>query len=274
MADVKGAWYRANSSADSYSDVRGVLYLGGLTAQRRLCNGRIYFGAFFDGGNGEYGTYDYISALAPGMNPAIRGDGDLDMLGGGVFLRRKWNNGFRLDAMFRGGNMKNHFVSHDLITDGLPARFELDNAYWGANIGLTKSWKYGLSEFDVYSRYSWLLEEGDKVVLSTNEVVDFQTLNSHRLISGGRWTRHWNAKWSSYLGGAYEHEFDGATRAVEHVSGSYFTLAGPSLRGGTGVGEVGLIWHSGQRFYATLGVEGYVGKREGGSTTITAMWKW
>jgi len=179
-----------------------------------------------------------------------------------------------LDTMFRGGNLKNKLVSYDLITDGLPARFRLNNAYWGASLGLTKNWKYGMSDFDVYSRYRWLMDNGGETVLSTNEVVDFKALHSHRLTSGGRWTRQWNAKLATYLGAAYEYEFGGASRAVELNSGHNFVLDGPTLRGGTGIGEMGMILSHNQSFHATLGVEGYVGKREGFSGNLAAMWRW
>jgi len=274
FAEVKGTWYRTNSngtsSADSYSDVRGTLFLGGLAAQKRLYNGKIYLGVFVDAGDADYGTYNHISIL----DETLRGSGELDFVGGGMLLRRKWNNGLRLDAVLRGGHMKNKFFSSDLLVEGEPTHFRLENAYWGGSIGLDYAWKYRRSTFDVYSRYSWLMAEGGDAVLSTDEDVVFDALHSHRLTSGGRWTRQRNERLSWYVGAAYEYEFDGASRAVEQHSGNYFVLEGLTLRGGTGIGEIGLIVNRNNRLYVTTGLEGYVGRREGGSGFVAAMWKW
>ncbi|MCL2622531.1 MAG: hypothetical protein FWD31_02595, partial [Planctomycetaceae bacterium] len=272
IADVRGTLYRNNFSSDSWSDVRGALFLGGLVVQKRLPNGRIHLGAFVDAGDAAYDTYNSFEMLS--NDPVIRGNGHLGTIGGGLLLRRKWNNGFRLDAEVRSGSMKNRFFSSDLITDGEPARFELKDAYLGTNIGLNHERNYRESTFDVYSRYNWLMGTGGETTLSTKEIVDFETLNSHRLISGGRFTRHWNRKVSSYLGGAYEYELDCTSRAIERSSGYDLSLYSTSLRGGTGIGEMGLNWRRTEQFQATLGLEGYVGKRAGGSGYMTALWKW
>ena len=66
---------------------------------------------------------------------------------------------------------------------------------------------------------------------------------------------------SPYLGAAYEYEFDGTARAT---TGGY-AIDAPTLRGGTGIGEAGLMWKpaSHRGLYADLGVQGYTGTREG-----------
>ena len=270
FAEIQGTWYRAHTGSDAYADVEGALYQGGLAAQRRLHNGRLFVGAFVDAGDANYDTYNYLAA----RDAAYRGNGDIESLGGGVLLRRKWNNGFRLDTMFRGGNVKNKFFSPDLIVDNAPVRYQMDDAYWGANVGLNYTKKFRRDTFDIYSRYSWLMEDGGQVVLSTTEIVDFNALHSHRLTTGGRWTVQRNSLFSWYLGAAYEHEFDAISHAVEKQSGNHYVLGGSTLRGGTGVGEVGLIMRPSERFYLTAGLEGYAGKRDGGSAFAAAQWKW
>jgi len=59
----------------------------------------------------------------------------------------------------------------------------------------------------------------------------------------------------------WEYEFDGTARATTNG----LAIDAPSLRGGTGVGEVGLIWKptSYRGLYADLGIQGYTGQREG-----------
>jgi hypothetical protein len=244
--------------------------MGGLAMQKRVYNGRVYLGAFIDAGDAYYGTQNYIAT----QNASMRGNGDLDSLGGGLFVRRKWNNGLRLDAMFRGGTMTNRFSSSDLLVNNAPSHFRLNNAYWGANVGLHHEMKFRRGTFDTYGRYGWLMASGGDAVFSTNEDVQFHAIYSHRLTAGGRWTRQQTSQFAWYVGAAYEHEFDGASSAVEHHSGNNFVLDGLTLRGGTGIGEIGVILKNEGRFYLTTGLEGYVGKREGGSAFITATWKW
>ncbi|MDR1493207.1 MAG: autotransporter outer membrane beta-barrel domain-containing protein [Planctomycetaceae bacterium] len=274
-AMIEGAWYRVNGNAYSYADVRGALFFGGFSVQRRIDSGRIFLGAFVDVGDADYGTFNDYSHAIPAATPQVRGGGKLDSLGGGVFLRRKWNGGLRFDAMFRGGNLKNKFISHDLITNGVPAHFQLDTAYWGTNVGFDYEWRRGRNTFDVYSRYLWLMKEAQTgVPLSTDETVDFQAVHSHRIYSGGRLTRQWKKDLSWYLGAAYEYELDGTARAVERSSNFNFAFEAPSLRGGTGIGELGFIYRRTETFHAVFGLEGYLGKREGGTGSIAAVWKW
>jgi hypothetical protein len=273
-ATVEGAWYRVNGNADAYADVRGTLFFGGFSVQKKVDNGRIFLGAFVDVGDADYGTFNDYSNVVLTATPRIRGDGELDSVGGGIFLRRKWNGGLRFDAMFRGGNIKDKFISHDLITNGIPMHFQLDGAYWGTNVGFDYEWRRGRNTFDIYSRYLWLMTEAQSVVLSTGEPVDFQAIHSHRIYSGGRLTRQWKNDWSWYLGAAYEYELDGTARATERFSGFNYAFEAPPLRGGTGIGELGLVYRRNEEFHAVLGLEGYVGKREGGAGSITAVWKW
>ena len=270
FADIQGTWYRADTGSNAYADVRGAIFQGGLAVQKRLQDGRLYVGAFVDAGDGSYDTYNYVSA----HDTSYRANGNIDSLGGGLLLRRKWNNGFRLDTMFRGGNVKNKFFSPDLIVNNAPVHYRMDNTYWGANIGLNYMQRFHRSTFDIYSRYGWLMGDGGRVVLSTTEVVDFKALHSHRLTSGGRWTVQRNSMLAWYLGAAYEHEFDGVSHAFEQQSGDRYAIGGSSIRGGTGIGELGLIMRPCERFYLTSGLEGYVGKRDGGSVFVAAMWRW
>ena len=104
-------------------------------------------------------------------------------------------------------------------------------------------------------------EQGNTVTLSTGDVVDFADVNSHRLRFGGRFTGGANKTFKPYVGAAWEHEFSGAARAT---TGGY-AIDTPSLRGNTGIGEVGLSWKpaSYRGVFADLGVQGYIGKREG-----------
>jgi outer membrane autotransporter protein len=70
----------------------------------------------------------------------------------------------------------------------------------------------------------------------------------------------------TYVGAAYEHEFD--SRVTATTNG--YAIAVPSLKGGTGIGELGLtIKPSPSRpIFLDVGVQGHLGKREGVAGTL------
>ena len=66
-----------------------------------------------------------------------------------------------------------------------------------------------------------------------------------------------------YAGAAWEYEFDGKAKATTYG----FDVPAPSLKGSTGVGELGLSFTpnvlSQNAFSVDLGLQGYTGMREG-----------
>jgi outer membrane protein W len=75
---------------------------------------------------------------------------------------------------------------------------------------------------------------------------------------------------SPYVGLAYEYEFNGQARA----STNGFNIDVPSLKGGTGIGEIGLSIRPNVSRPLSLdfGVQGYTGKREGITGRLIARW--
>jgi hypothetical protein len=83
---------------------------------------------------------------------------------------------------------------------------------------------------------------------------------------------HPNEYVSPYLGAAWEHEFEGRARATTNNG---FAIDAPSLRGDTGIGELDLTLtpSASLPLYFDLGVQGYVGKREGVSGSLQARFE-
>ena len=279
FVETQGVWYRDDTGNDSYADVQGAKFQGGLVAQRHACDGKVIFGAFVDAGDGNYNSFNPIGGLDELLPTSYRARNDIEYLGGGVLLQRAWNSGFRWDTVFRGGNVKEEFYSSDLAgftAEGEPVFYKMNRAYWGTDMGLNCRMQLNRrSTFDISGRYSWMMVNGKRVVLSTTEDVHFDSIHSHRLTVGGRWTVEHNPALSWYVGTAYRHELDGRARArVEDSDGSDIVLTGGTLRGGTGSGEVGLLIRPYDRFQLTTGLEGYVGRREGCSVFAAAAWRW
>jgi hypothetical protein len=70
------------------------------------------------------------------------------------------------------------------------------------------------------------------------------------------------------IGAVYEHEFDGKARATTNG----FAIDAPSLCGDTGIGELGLSLKPSKDLPLSfdLGVQGYVGQREGVTGSLQA----
>jgi outer membrane autotransporter protein len=94
---------------------------------------------------------------------------------------------------------------------------------------------------------------------------------SRRIASCGRFAYAVNEYISPYIGAYWEHEFDGKQRATVNGVG----IGSPSLKGDTGMGELGLTLKPSQTPLLSfdLGVQGYVGKREGLTGTLRAKWE-
>ena len=67
-----------------------------------------------------------------------------------------------------------------------------------------------------------------------------------------------------------KHEFDGEAGATAYG----YSLNKPELKGGTGIGEVGVTFKptAASDFSFDLGIQGYTGLREGVSGSVRAKW--
>jgi hypothetical protein len=282
FASVSGDWYSGDTGNESRFHIRGSIFQAGLAFQKKTHHGRLFWGAFFDSGCADYDTYNYIDEIRNGTD--FRGNGELTATGGGVFVKRYWKSGWRFDGVVRGGNLRNEYYNPDIDihnTD-FAMRYDTDSAYFGAELGINRQWKIGKRRLlDLYGQYAYAYMESNKITwnykttkgntLNFTETVHFDDVNSHRAKLGARFTQKRTSSMSWYLDGGYEYEFDGEANGHAYEVGSF---DGPRLRGGYGVGEIGVIYRKNDRFQLVLGLEGYVGKRTGGNLNFASTWKW
>ncbi|GFH63423.1 MAG: outer membrane autotransporter, partial [Candidatus Desulfovibrio kirbyi] len=117
------------------------------------------------------------------------------------------------------------------------------------------------ARLDTYAKYFLTQMDGDSVRITTGEPVEFETVTSRRLRLGTRFTYAINEYVSPYIGVGYEREFDGQVNASTYG----YDLDAPSLRGDTGLGEIGLTITpaEGKAFSLNVGLQGFTGVREG-----------
>ena len=99
----------------------------------------------------------------------------------------------------------------------------------------------------------------------------FDSVDSHRLRLGARFAYTANEYVRPYIGAAWEQEFDGEARATTNG----FDIDRPDLEGSSGMGELGITLTPSATIPVSLdlGVQGYVGRREGVSGTLQLQWK-
>ena len=254
---VTGGQSRYNTG--SHTDVSSLSLMAGLARGNDLAPGRLTLGTFFEYGNGSYDAYNSFAG-----GPDVHGEGDMSHFGGGVLGRMDFTSAgpgmFYVEASARAGSVNNDYKNGNLA--GQAVSYESDAAYYGIHAGLGYIWHLtAKTALDLYGKYFWTRQDGDAVRLSTGDQIRFDSVDSQRLRLGGRLVYAVNGFIAPYAGLAYEREFDGEARATAYGQ----TMQAPSLQGGTGIGELGLAFKATKSMplSADLGIQGYVGVREG-----------
>ena len=264
--DMAGGWSRYNTGC--HVDLSSLSLVTGLSKSLPLRDGNLMLGAFFEHGNGSYDTYNAFLDIGP-----THGNGNLRYWGGGVLGRldfhRTGSGYYYTEGSLRAGELSNGYYNADIRDwEDRAARYDAASVYYGAHLGVGKFLHLSnRTSFDLSTKYVWTQMRGDTVTLFTGEPLDFETINSYRLRLGGRCHFALNSFIMPYLGGVWEHEFDGAARASTHG----FAVGVPSLRGGTGFGELGIALKpsTNHGFFTDFGVQCYGGKRDGVTATLS-----
>lgn len=267
---LSGGSLRFNTG--SHVDMRSLSLLTGLAWGVDCTLGRFTAGPFFEYGNGSYNTANSFSNAAD-----VDGNGNTYYLGGGLLARMDFTSTgpghFYTEASGRAGSIHNKYDSSDLRdATGREAEYDSDTPYYGLHFGAGYIWNItDAASLDLYGKYFWTRQSGDSIRLSTGDPIDFDDVYSSRLRFGSRFAYLVNEYVSPYAGVAWEHEFEGKASA----STNGFTMQAPSMRGDTGIGELGLLLKPSQTLPLSfdLGVQGYTGKREGVTGSLQAKWE-
>lgn len=251
----------------SHVDMNSVSVLTGLALGADTTPGRFTAGVFFEYGNGSYDTYNAFN------NASLNGDGHARYVGGGLLARMDFqpvgDGHFYTEASGRAGSLHNEYDNGDLRdARGVKAEYDSSSVYYGMHVGAGYIWDMNeVASLDLYTKYFWTHQESDSMHLSTGERIRFDDVDSSRLRLGGRFAYKINKYVTPYAGAAWEHEFDGKAKATTNG----FDIEAPKLAGGTGIGELGIsITPSNDLpLSVDLGVQGYVGVREGVTGSVT-----
>ncbi len=257
---VQGGKYRYRTG--SHVDSRGVNAVLGVARAIGCGNGELVYGLA-----GEYGKGNYDSYYAK-----MHGEGDSDYVGASIFARRKHNEGMYFEGSLRIGRTRADYASRNFTGyEGKAIGYDTDSNYWGAHVGAGKSFSLaGNNELDVAVRYFYSHTGSDSARMTTGEVYDFSTVNSHRLRFGAKLTHAFDAESKGYLGAYYERELNGDAKAA--VAG--YGTATPSLKGNSGIFEIGWLHRpKNNNFTLKLGAVAACGKQRGIAGQMGVTWQ-
>ncbi len=268
FAAGSGGWNRYNTG--SHVDVSGASMLAGLAIGNDAGPGRITAGLFFEGGWGNYNSYNSFSNYAP-----VDGAGDTNYYGGGLLGRYDLTggafSGLYFDASARLGNADADFSTGDIRYNGNKANFDSGSTYWGAHAGLGYQWNFSeKAMLDISGKFIWTRQNGDNISVHEDQV-RFSDADSLRTRLGGCFYYALNEYATPYAGAYWEHEFDGK----QHSSVNNINIAAPSLKGDTGIAELGITITpvKNSPFSMNLAVQGYAGVREGITGSLQLKFK-
>jgi outer membrane autotransporter protein len=253
----------------SHSKLDSFSLMAGLAKGIEGNAGKVTLGAFFEYGYGDYDTYNSFAG-----SPDVNGDGRSWYAGGGILGRmdfRDTGSGhFHAEAGGRLGRIHNKYDSGDIrdMAGVSAGHYDISSAYYSLHAGTGYIWNISeRSSLDLYGKYFWTRQNGKDMILPTSDPLSFDDANSSRVRLGGRFAYAALGCLTPYAGAAWEYEFDGKAKANTYG----YAIDAPSLKGGTGVGELGVAYRR-AAFSADLGIQGYVGKREGVTGSLRMAW--
>ena len=204
----------------------------------------------------EYGRGSYDSYLDNGTH----GDGDAHFWGAGLMAKQLNDDGLYYEGSLRAGRMSTDYQS--AVAGGI--KYDSDATYYAAHLGMGKVVQLNDKDtLDYYGKLFYTRQQGDKVTVGTGATYDFDATTSLRTRLGARYTHQLSEKNTFYAGLAWQHEFDGESNAIVATTLGYASAPAPSMKGDTGIMELGWRVNNSDKFEMGLGVNGSVGKQKG-----------
>ena len=263
FAAFGGSGMRAESG--SHVDTKGFGLNIGFARELPNSQGKLLFGPVVEYGGGSYDSH---------LDDGTRGEGGAHYFGVGIMARQVNHDGFYYEGSVRGGRVTSDYESNDVVT-GAKVGYDGSSNYWAAHLGVGKAMNVGGNNtVDAYLKYFYSHQSGDDVAIKINDNDNgdrgnFDSVDSNRIRIGARLTHKINDMNSIYGGLAYQYEFGGEARA--HFTGVAETPS-PSVKGSSGMLELGWQVKPGGPVTIDLGVTGWAGKQRGGSVQLGATW--
>ncbi len=220
-----------------------------------------------------HGTYDTKTADVGSLFGVAAGDGKHNYVGFGVY----GNYATPVDWLHVTGYVKGGWLRSEFAVDlgGVDEDFDRTSNYWGAHLGV-----YG--EFAVadkfknrtFINYFYDGREGENYRSKGGVEYDLDALNLHRAQVGSVFEYAYTSTLRPYVALTYEYAFKADAKGKFTDQDGSMALNAADLEGSTGIASMGWTYQNeAKSFEFDVGLNGYVGKRQGVSAQAQAAWK-
>jgi autotransporter-associated beta strand protein len=263
---VDGGRSQYDTGTESHVNLASQLSMTGIGMGGDSPLGRLSLASFVETGFGNYRTYDGFTDAK-----AVHGDGITSYIGTGLLARLNSRLGLYLEASGRLGQARLEYSTDEILygADAVKAAFETYTTYYGAHAGAGVAFAIPNTNkkvtMDLSARMFWTHLDPSGATTSSDRL-HFEGADSLRLRMGGRLTFAMGQHVSAFAGAYWEHEYDGRQRTL--VNGR--VIATPSLKGDTGIGELGVTFRPTKDIplFIDVGVQGFVGRRTGAAGSV------
>ncbi|MDO4179174.1 MAG: hypothetical protein Q4D21_08300 [Phascolarctobacterium sp.] len=254
---------KLKAETGSHVDVNGWNFLIGFGKETTNKNGKLYFGPIVEYGRGDYDSYN---------DGGIHGEGNTSYIGAGIVAKQQNDDGVYYEGSLRAGRSKGDYKGN------LPGvgrtSYDSDSTYVAAHLGVGKLRKLSEKQtLDIYGKLFWHHQQGESVSLGNYQQYDIDGTTSARARVGFRVNNQLAPKSKLYYGLAYQYELAGEVNSVYRLGGNAFAIDAPSVKGGSGLMEVGYSYNEHGPFSFDMSVNGAVGRTRGIGGKLQATWK-
>ncbi len=264
LSGMKASDMRLKSG--SHVDVRSASFALGLAKKFNS----LLTSLFMEFGGGKYDTFNEFGGTFNGNYISdIRGSGRMRYYGAGVLGKFDLPSDFYVEASAKLGRIKTDYKT--VLPSGTEASYDASRNYYGAHAGVGKVFEISdASDLDLYAKL-FFTRVGKKQVEINSESILLKQSNSLRTKLGFKYSYELGQSLDLFGGLAYERELDGKAKGLNLAYGT--DMASPSMKGSTGIAEVGAKLKNLGNFEAAAKFEGMVGKRKGLSTGLNLEYK-
>lgn len=235
----------------SHVDVAGYNMNLGFVKKLNNNAGKFVYAPVIEYGRGNYDSY---------LDNGTHGEGDAHYWGAGLIAKQVNEDGLYYEGSLRAGRTSIDYKS--AVAGGIS--YDSDATYYAAHAGLGKIVTINDADsIDYYGKLFYNRMQGDKVTVGSCATYDFDATTSLRTNLGARYNHKMDAKNIFYAGLAWQHEFDGEANAIVTTNLGSGSTPAPSIKGDTGIMELGWNSNTSDKLELDLRVNGSVGKEKG-----------
>lgn len=235
----------------SHVDVAGYNMNLGFVKKLNNNAGKFIYAPVIEYGRGNYDSY---------LDNGTHGEGDAHYWGAGLIAKQVNEDGLYYEGSLRAGRTSIDYKS--AVAGGIS--YDSDATYYAAHAGLGKIVTINDADsIDYYGKLFYNRMQGDKVTVGSCATYDFDAMTSLRTNLGARYNHKIDAKNIFYAGLAWQHEFDGEANAIVTTNLGSGSTPAPSIKGDTGIMELGWNSNTSDKLELDLRVNGSVGKEKG-----------